>query len=61
MAQTAGQWFEVNMGSAQTFNEVTIDAGPSTGDYPRGYTVSVSDNGTSWMTVLLAEAWMFGA
>jgi len=50
-AQTAGQWFQVNMGSAQTFDEVTIDAGPSAGDYPRGYTVSVSSNGTTWSEV----------
>jgi hypothetical protein len=50
-AQTAGQWFQVNMGSAQTFNKVTIDAGPSAGDYPAGYTVSVSSNGTTWAEV----------
>jgi hypothetical protein len=51
VAQTAGQWFEVNFGSSQTFDEVTIDAGPSTGDYPHGYTVSVSNNGSSWTQV----------
>ncbi len=50
-AQAAGQWFEVNLGSTQTFEQITIDAGPSTGDYPRGYTVSVSTNGTSWTQV----------
>ncbi len=50
-AQAAGQSFEVNMGSPQTFDEVTIDAGPSTGDYPSGYTVSVSTNGSNWTQV----------
>jgi hypothetical protein len=47
-AQAAGQWFQVNMGAAQTFVEVTIYAGPSAGDYPHGYAVYVSSNGTSW-------------
>jgi hypothetical protein len=51
VAQAAGEWFEVNMGSAQAISEITIDAGPSNGDYPNGYTVSVSTNGTSWTPV----------
>jgi hypothetical protein len=50
-AQTAGQWFEVNMLGPQTFDEITIDAGPSTGDFPRGYTVAVSNDGTTWTQV----------
>ncbi len=50
-AQAAGQWFEIDMESPQTFDEVTIDAGPSNGDYPAGYTVSVSTNGTTWTQV----------
>jgi hypothetical protein len=50
-AQTAGQWFEVNMLGARTFDEITIDAGPSTGDSPRGYTVAVSNDGTTWTQV----------
>jgi hypothetical protein len=51
VAQAAGQWFEVNMGAAVSFSEVAIDAGPSTGDYPRGYVVSVSNDGASWSQV----------
>jgi hypothetical protein len=50
-AQTAGQWFEVNMLGPQTFDEITIDAGPSTGDFPQGYTVAVSNDGTTWTQV----------
>jgi hypothetical protein len=50
-AQTAGEWFEVNMLGPQTFDEITIDAGPSTGDFPRGYTVAVSSDGTTWTQV----------
>jgi beta-glucosidase len=36
---TDGMWFEVNMASAQTFNEITMDSGGSTNDYARGYDV----------------------
>jgi hypothetical protein len=50
-AQTAGQWFEVNMLGPQKFDEITIDAGPSTGDFPRGYTVAVSSDGMTWTQV----------
>ena len=50
-AQAAGQWFQVNLGSAQAFDEVTIDAGPSNGDYPRAFTVSVSNDGATWTQV----------
>ena len=50
-AQTAGQWFQVNLGSPQSFDEVTMDAGPSNGDYPAAYTVAVSNDGSSWAQV----------
>lgn len=50
-AQTSGQWYQVDMGSTQTFNEVVLDAGTFTGDYPRGYQVQVSSDGTNWTTV----------
>lgn len=39
------------MGQTQTFNRVLIDAGASSNDYPIGYQVQVSTNGTSWTTV----------
>jgi hypothetical protein len=50
-AQTAGQWFQVDLGSAQTFDEVTIDAGPSNGDDPAAFTVAVSNDGATWSQV----------
>jgi uncharacterized repeat protein (TIGR02543 family) len=46
--QTNGQWFQVDMGSAQTFNRIVLDAGSATGSYPRGYEVKVSNDGTNW-------------
>jgi len=46
--QANGQWFQVDMGSVQTFNRIVMDAGSSTGDYPRGYRVNVSTDGSNW-------------
>src|SRR5579875_3829891 len=50
-AQAPGMNYEVNMGSAQTFNEVELNAPDYPGDYPRGLNVEVSQNGASWSTV----------
>ena len=47
-AQANGQWFQVDMLSARTFCKLTLDAGTSTGDYPRGYQVFVSNDGSNW-------------
>jgi glucosylceramidase len=47
-AQVNGQWFRVDMLTAKTFNQISLDAGSSTGDYPRGYEVYVSNDGTNW-------------
>ena len=35
----------VDLGRAQTFTEVSLDVGESTGDYLRSYVVQVSDDG----------------
>jgi MYXO-CTERM domain-containing protein len=48
-ARAADQWFEVNMGSAQTFSELVLDANGGT-DYLGGYQVFVSNDGTNWGT-----------
>ena len=47
-AQKPGQWFQIDLGSAQTFDRITFDAGDSVNDYARGYQILVSDNGTDW-------------
>ncbi len=46
--QASGQWFSVDMGSAQTFTRIDLDAYASTNEYPRGYDVYVSSDGTNW-------------
>ncbi|MER5431868.1 discoidin domain-containing protein [Streptomyces sp. NPDC002588] len=49
--QESGQWVEVDMGEAQTFDTIALDAGSSTGDYARGADVYVSSDGTDWKKV----------
>jgi F5/8 type C domain len=50
VSQTNGEWFQVDMGGGTppTFTNIVLDAGSSTGDYPRGYRVNVSNDGTNW-------------
>jgi len=45
--ETSGQWFQVDMGQVNTVNSLTIDAGTSDGDFPRGYVVLLSTDGTT--------------
>ncbi|MEK8129200.1 ThuA domain-containing protein [Paenibacillus filicis] len=49
--QEPGQWFQVNMGSVKTINEVIIDASGHTSDYARGYVIEVSADGQIWKKV----------
>jgi len=44
--QAAGMWFQVNMGSAQSVNEIDMEVPNSAGDYARGFSVGVSNSAT---------------
>jgi hypothetical protein len=55
-AEAAGMTYEVNMGSAQTVDEIDMYEPDYSTDYPRGFTVEVSSNGTSWTTVATCTA-----
>lgn len=46
--QSPGISFQVDMGSTQSFSSIALDCGASGGDYPRGYQVFVSNDGTNW-------------
>ncbi len=46
--QAPGMTFDVDMQTARTFSQIVLDAGPSDGDYARGYEVYVSNDGASW-------------
>jgi glucosylceramidase len=46
--QTPGLWFQVNMILPRNIDGIRIDAGTSSGDYPRAYQVFISLDGTNW-------------
>ncbi|HWX21682.1 MAG TPA: discoidin domain-containing protein [Candidatus Binatia bacterium] len=58
VSQAPGQWFQVDMGGGTppTFTNLVLDAGSSTGDYPRGYQVNVSNDGTNWSSPVATGA-----
>ncbi len=43
-----GQTVTVDMGSAQSIDQITMDSAGSASDYAHGYQVSLSTNGTTW-------------
>jgi beta-glucosidase len=47
-AQAPGQSFTVDLGSAQAFDSLVLDAGSSSGDYPRRFAVYASDDPAVW-------------
>ncbi len=47
-SQVNGQWFEVDMGVANTFTQMVLNCVNSGNDYPRGYKVYVSNDGINW-------------
>jgi F5/8 type C domain len=50
--QAPGQWFEVDMGTTQTFSAVSLDSGPTSDeDFPRTFEVEVSNDGTTWTEI----------
>jgi len=49
--EASGDDYVVNMGSAQTFNEIQMAEPDYATDYAFGYNVEVSSNGSSWTSV----------
>ena len=47
-AQAPGQYLQVDLGQPEPLTRLVLDTGASIGDYPAGYAVSVSLNGTDW-------------
>ena len=50
--QAAGQYLQVDFGARIPARQVVFDTGASVGDYPRGYKVQVSADGTHWTTAV---------
>jgi Malectin domain/F5/8 type C domain len=49
--QAFGMYWQVNMGSPQSFDEIEMDSGGFNQDYARAYQVEVSNNGTNFTTI----------
>ncbi|MEN3306873.1 MAG: glucosylceramidase [Micromonosporaceae bacterium] len=49
-----GDWFQVDLGSRQTFDRVVLDTSGSAGDFVRQYQIQVSDDGASWSAPIAA-------
>ncbi|WP_106436328.1 carbohydrate-binding protein [Streptomyces bingchenggensis] len=47
-AQAAGQSLTLDLGTAKTFDRLSIDAGMDATGHPYGFAVSVSDDGSHW-------------
>jgi hypothetical protein len=46
---TNGDWFKINLGSAQNFNQIVVDTGPNSSfDFITNYQVYVSADGVNW-------------
>ena len=51
-AQQPGQTLQVDLGGVVAARRLVLDTGPDTSDYPRGYAVSTSVDGTTWSVPL---------
>jgi hypothetical protein len=49
--QAAGMFLQLDLGAAQTFDELSLAVPGSPTDYARGFEVQVSNNASSWATV----------
>jgi hypothetical protein len=50
------EWLQIDLGCAQTFSEIVLDATNDANDYPRGYAVQASIDGTTWGQVAAGAA-----
>ncbi len=50
--QAPGQYLQVDFGKPIDARQVVFDTGASTGDYPRGYEVQTSTDGSTWSTAV---------
>lgn len=46
--QTPGQYLQVDLGRVRPVSRFVLDTGAGTGDYPRGYAVTTSNDGLDW-------------
>lgn len=49
--QASGEYFQIDLGAVHAVEAIGLDYTLSSYDYPRGYTVQVSDDAKSWRQV----------
>lgn len=54
VAQAGSEWLQMDLGAPTLFNRLSVNSTDFAGDYPRQYEVSVSTNGTTWVSVAKA-------
>jgi glucosylceramidase len=54
--QAPGQYLQVDLGQVRRVGTFVLDTGASGGDYPRGYTVTTSRDGTTWSAPVASGA-----
>jgi hypothetical protein len=52
-SMTAGMWFAFDMQEEHELTGIVLDTTMSAGDYPRGFAVYTSANGTDWSAPIL--------
>ena len=50
-AQAPGQWLELDLGATETVRRVVLDTGADRTDFPRGYELYASTDGSTWSLV----------
>ncbi len=50
-SQAGGEWIQLDLGADTLFNRLSMDNTNFTGDHPRNVEVTVSTNGTTWVSV----------
>jgi glucosylceramidase len=54
--QSPGQYLQVDLGRPERLTRLVLDTGASSGDYPVGYSVTVSQDGTDWSAPVASGA-----
>jgi len=60
-SQTSGQWFALDLGNTQSFNQIVLGQTGVQNDYPRSYQVQVSSDGTNWSAPVVKGSGTAGA
>jgi glucosylceramidase len=54
--QQPGQYLQVDLGHVDQIARIVLDTGASTGDYPRGYALDLSQDGQTWRNAVTSGA-----